>query len=129
MPHITVEYSSNVAVRHDIDALVSAVHDAALAHGLPARDALRTRAAARDHYSIADGHPDHAFIAISARISPGRDEAEKSGFIEAVLDAAEAQIAEADSSLAVAWSIELVEIDERFRLNRNYVRARIQGKT
>ena len=126
MPHITIEYSSNVAAHHDIDALVGEVHDAALAHGLPPIDALRTRAAVRDHYRIADGHPHHAFIAIAARIAPGRDEEAKTSFIETVLAAAENQIAAAGGPLAVAWSIELIEIDDRFRINRNYVRTRIQ---
>ena len=31
MPHITIEYSANVAEHHDIDELVAAVHEAALA--------------------------------------------------------------------------------------------------
>lgn len=129
MPHITIEYSANVGEHHDIDALVSAVHRTALANGLPAVDALRTRAAVRTHYRIADGHPDHAFVAIAVRIGPGREADAKHRFLVDVLDAAEAQIASDGSSpLAVAWSIELTEIDPEFRINRNHVRTRLQEK-
>lgn len=129
MPHITIEYSANIGDHHDIDALVATVHRAALANGLPAVDALRTRAAERTHYRIADGDPDHAFVAIALRIGPGREADAKQRFLVDVLDAAEAQLAnDASSPLAVAWSIELTEIDPDFRVNRNHVRARLQQK-
>lgn len=129
MPHITIEYSANVADHHDIDALVRAVHDAALSHSLPPADGLRTRAVARYHYRIADGDAHHAFIAIAARIGPGRDNETKSSFIKALLDAAESQIAAVGGPLAVAWSAELTEIDNQFRINRNLVRARMQEQS
>jgi len=125
VPHITIEYSANVAEHHDIDALVGAVHTAALDHGLPPTDGLRTRAAQRDHYLVADGSPDLAFIAIAVRIGPGRDASTKSDFIATVLDAAESQTDSEGASLAIAWSIELNEIDPEFRINRNHVRRRL----
>jgi 5-carboxymethyl-2-hydroxymuconate isomerase len=129
VPHITIEYSANIAEHHDIDALVAAVHAAALANGLAALDALRTRAEARTQYRIADGDADHAFIAIAVAIGPGRDSAAKHRFLVDVLDAAETQLGRAEASpLAVAWSIELREIDPEFRINRNHVRTRLQEK-
>lgn len=129
MPHITIEYSANVADHHEIDALVRAVHDAALSHGLAPADGLRTRAVARVHYRIADGDAQHAFIAIAARIGPGRDREAKSSFIRELLAAAESQVTAEDGPLAIAWSVELTEIDEQFRINRNEVRARIQEQS
>lgn len=128
MPHITIEYSANLADHHEVGALVAAVHDAALADGLPPLDGLRTRAAVRDHYKIADGDPDFAFVAIHVRIGPGRDPETKQDFITALLDAAEAQLASESSRLAVMWSIELNEIDANFRMNRNHVRTRMQER-
>ena len=125
MPHITIEYSANVAEHHDIDALVQAVHVAALEHGLPALDALRTRAAARAHYRIADGDPHHAFVAIAVRIGPGRTADEKTTFVHSLLGAAERQVAGEAGPLAIAWSVELAEIDPAFRVNHNEVRDRI----
>jgi len=129
VPHITIEYSANVAEHHDIDALVETVHTAALSHGLPPVDALRTRAAVRVHYLIADGSEPEtfAFIAIAVRIGPGRDATSKSTFIEMVLDAAEAFIGGVCCPLSIAWSIELNEIDPEFRINRNYVRRHLNS--
>lgn len=125
MPHIFIEFSANVADHHDIDALVVAVHTAALTDGLPPVDGLRTRAMARDHFRIADGHPDYAFVALTARIGPGRQSETKLRFLTALLDAAEQQLARTDHPLAIAWSAEIQEIDADFRINRNHVRTRM----
>lgn len=129
MPHITIEYSANIADYHDVDALVAAIHAAALAHGLPPADGLRTRAARRDHYLVADGSADLAFVAITIRIGPGRDSESKTSFIEAVLNAAEVQLDNEVGPLAIAWSIELNEIDPEFRINQNHVRTRLAQRS
>ena len=126
--HITIEYSANLAEYHDIQTLVGAVHEAAAGHSLAPLDGLRTRAVARTHYRIADGDPDHAFVAIALRVGPGRDDAARRSYLEAILNAAEAHIGATPSPLAVAWSAEITEIDAAFRINRNEVRARIAAR-
>ena len=125
MPHITIEYSANVAEHHDIDELVAAVHEAALAHGLADVTGLRTRAAERAHYRAMSGDPSFAFVAIHSRIGPGREQDDKRSFIEQVLDAAEGALD--GTPLAIAWSIELTELDPELRINRNHVRAAMEA--
>jgi 5-carboxymethyl-2-hydroxymuconate isomerase len=88
-------------------------------------DALRTRAVERRHYRVADGGADLGFIAITARIGPGRDAADKASFLEHLLDTAQRQVEGEGSEPAIAWSIELQEIDPEFRINRNGVRQRL----
>ncbi len=127
MPHVIIEYSANVADHHDIDELVAVVHAAALADGLPALDALRTRAAARTAYRVADAAPTNAFVAIHARIGPGREAEAKQRFLTNVLDAAEAHLGA--GPLDIAWSIELTEIDPEFRINRNHVRPAVARRS
>jgi 5-carboxymethyl-2-hydroxymuconate isomerase len=128
VPHIIIECSANVAERRDLQRLVDAVHAAALDHGLPALDALRTRVTVRSPYRIADGHPDNAFVAITARVAPGRSAETKRSFMEAVLDTAEKELTLPDDSLTIAYSIEVQEIDPDSRINRNYVRARMEAE-
>ena len=128
VPHIIIEYSANIAGHHDIDHLVEAVHRAALEHGLPAVDALRTRAAERQHYRVADGDPDHAFVAIIARVGPGREPEVKHSFLTTLIDTAEQTLAAESDVLAIAFSVELQEIDAAFRINRNHVRARLTAQ-
>ena len=128
MPHIIIEYSANVADHHDVDALVTTIHETAKATGIGPLGGLRTRAAVRERYRIADGHTDNAMVAIIARLGPGREPDEKTAFIGTVLDAAEAQVATEHSPLAIAWSMEVQEIDAQFRVNRNYVAARLTAE-
>jgi len=61
-------------------------------------------------------------VAIDCRIAPGRDAAAKHSFLEQVLDAAEAQLESEGSSLHIAWSMEITEVNPEFRINRNRVR-------
>ncbi len=124
MPHVTIEYSRNLADAHDVDALVAAVHDVALAPDWVPASGLRTRAVARAHYRVADGAADRAFVAITARVGPGRTDDEKQAFLDTLLDGAMAHVEGRDGSatdLAIAWSIEVQEIDARWRVNRNRI--------
>jgi len=128
VPHVIIEYSSNVADHHDVNALVIAIHESANATGIGPLAGLRTRATAREHYRIADGAAENAMVAIIARLGPGREPAEKKAFIEEVLDAAEAHVAAEATPLAIAWSIEVQEIDAEFRVNRNHVATRMAAE-
>src|SRR5437879_2891344 len=73
MPHLVVEYSSNIRGRIAPEALVECVHQAALRTGVFPVGGTRTRAAERSCYRIADGHPDNAFVHVVLRIARGRD--------------------------------------------------------
>ena len=73
MPQITVEYSRNLETRADVRVLIDAVHEAARATGLfDLGNGIRTRAAPRDVYRVADGDPANAFVAVILRIAEGR---------------------------------------------------------
>ncbi len=133
MPHLTVEYSANVADHHDVDLLIEAVHQAAIDFEIGPLAGMRTRGAERSMFRVADGGDDLAFVAITARLGPGRDAATKQAFIEHVLDRAQRQIKAEDQikaeghPLAIAWSMEVQEIDADFRVNRNEVAKRLAG--
>ncbi len=124
VPHFTIEYSANVAEHHAIDHLVDVVHNAVLQLELASPAAARTRAVRREHYRVADqDDPHHAFIAITARIGPGRPAGVKQSIIQTVLDAGESHLLDEDTPLLIAWSMEVQEIDAEFRQNRNHIKA------
>jgi 5-carboxymethyl-2-hydroxymuconate isomerase len=129
MPHVIIEYSGNLDRRHGgsvtIDALVDAVHRAALGTGIAPLDALRTRAAPREHFAIADQHPHNGFIAVMARLGAGRSAADKRALIGALMDALTAHLGDAQQDLML--SVEYQEIDPDFRLNVNHVRTRMNA--
>ncbi len=128
MPHLIVEYSANVAAHHDVDALLGAIHEAVLGLEVAPVAGVRIRAIRQDEYRIASGSdPNHAYIAMIARLGPGRDADTKTHLINTVLDAAEAQLSTEDTPLVIAWSLEVQEIDADFRVNRNHIATEMKG--
>ncbi len=125
MPHIVIEYSANLADLIDTDALLAAVHTAALDDGLSALAGLRTRAAPRDHYRIADGDPSYGFVCLTARIGPGREPEIVQRFLTRLIDTVDDMLAPLQPDHPVAISAEVQLIDASLRINRNHVRTHL----
>lgn len=123
MPHLIVEHSSNVAEVADIGGLVAALHLAALGTGIAPVDALRTRAASREHCAIGDQHPDNKFVAVTARLGAGRSDDDKHTLIHALVDALDEFLGDAKQLMML--SVEYQEIDPDWRVNVNHLRPAI----
>ncbi|MCS6808419.1 MAG: 5-carboxymethyl-2-hydroxymuconate Delta-isomerase [Bacteroidota bacterium] len=72
MPHIILEYSTNIVEKPDFASLFRSIHDAMMKFGVFHRDDLKSRAYACDTYFIADGKPHHAFVHAEIGILSGR---------------------------------------------------------
>lgn len=128
MPHITIEYSANLKDKVDIPKLVEAVHQAALRTGVFEVAAVRTRAAARDVYAIADGHPDNAFVAISARIAPGRPAETRKRLGQEIFDAACEFLRSVYETSPLAISLEVQEIDNTAAFRKNNLHSIVKER-
>ena len=126
MPHLIVEYSTNLDSLINTQSLVDAIHHAALATGIAPVDALRTRAEPHNVYRIGDGHPNNAFIAIAARLGVGRTSEQKNRFLAAILEATETVLGA--HAINVMLSVEYQEIDPEFRINKNNLRDAINAR-
>src|SRR3990170_3656868 len=126
MPHLIIEYSANVADHVDIDRLVGVLHDAALGSGVTALDALRTRAVQRDHYAVADRHPDNAFVAVTARLGAGRSPDDQQRLLDALMDTLDETVGAAGRTMML--SVEYQEIDPTLRINRNHLRPLVRER-
>lgn len=116
MPHLIVEYSSNVEQHLDIRKLLSAIHQAAVETGAFDIDTIRTRAERRDAYVIADGDARNAFIAVDVRMGPGQSEEVRRQIGGALFSALQAVAASARQKLRIRLSLELREASSiRFR--------------
>ncbi|GLR86738.1 5-carboxymethyl-2-hydroxymuconate Delta-isomerase [Bradyrhizobium iriomotense] len=73
MPHFTIEYSANLDGRVDMAALCEVVRKAAVETGIFPLGGIRVRAIKCEHYAIADGARDLAFLDMVLRIGEGRD--------------------------------------------------------
>jgi len=122
MPHQIIEYSANLESRMDIQALVNGLHENAMGiDGLPL-GGLRTRAARRAHYQVADEHPDNAFVHMILKLGHGRDEETKKRFGEAIFSTLCELLEEVSSTSPLAISFEIQEIDAVLTWKKNNLR-------
>lgn len=131
MAHIVIEYSAGLRGRLDVPAFLEAVHQAALATGAFPIGGIRTRAYAAEHYVIADGHADNAFIHLSIKVGHGRDLETRKRACEAIFEAACRYLAPAFEAVPLGISLEMQEIDPVLTFKRNnlhdYVERRQSG--
>jgi len=111
MPHITVDYSSNLESEADIAGLCEHLRIAALGTGVFPLAGIRVRAFAASHVSIADGSPKHGYIDISVRLRAGRDLATRQAATEALFEAARAFLSPLMARRSLALSFEMRDID------------------
>lgn len=126
MPHIVVEYSSNLEADVPPRRLVDALHQAALQTGVFPLGGLRTRAEQRDIYAVADGNPDNAFVAVVARIGKGRDPETRRRVATELMAALEAETAQAFRTRGLGLTVEVQEIDDTASLKTNNLHERLR---
>ncbi|AXS41716.1 5-carboxymethyl-2-hydroxymuconate Delta-isomerase [Breoghania sp. L-A4] len=123
MPHITLEYSANLAEAIDVQGAVDALHLAAAGSGLFDIGAIRTRAARREQYRVGDGDPANGFVQVIARFREGRDPAQVEALGEALFASLNTALARAYDTHPLAVTLELHEITQR-TFRRNTVKDR-----
>ncbi|XUM20184.1 5-carboxymethyl-2-hydroxymuconate Delta-isomerase [Bradyrhizobium oligotrophicum S58] len=73
MPHFSIEYSANLDAFVVMANVCEVVRRAASKTGIFPIGGIRVRAIRCEHYAIADGKPDSAFLAMLLRLGEGRD--------------------------------------------------------
>ncbi|CAB3776024.1 5-carboxymethyl-2-hydroxymuconate Delta-isomerase [Paraburkholderia ultramafica] len=134
MPHLTLEYSANLAGADRIGQLCNA-----LAHCLDAqRDhdqrvyplgGIRVRALRCEQYCIADGRPDAAFLHANLTIGAGRSEATKKATGDALFALIKQHFAAEFEQQGLALSLEINEFSEAGTWKHNNLHARLKGNT
>ena len=122
MPHIMIDYSSNLEPDADMAGLCDVLRRTAAALEAFPEAGVRVRAFAADHYSIADGHPDNGYIDISVRLREGREQAVKEAAVAALFEAAKLHLADVIQTRPVMVSMEMRDIDARLAPKLNTVR-------
>jgi 5-carboxymethyl-2-hydroxymuconate isomerase len=128
VPHIILEYSSNLDGQIDFPSFLVALRDSALATGVFPIGGVRVRAHRADHYVIADGHPDNAFVHIMLRVGHGRDLETRKRACDAIFSTACDQLATLYERIPLGISLEMQEVDAVLTCKKNnlheYVKKR-----
>lgn len=121
MPHIEIDYSANLEDT-DIARLCDLLRRTAAAQPIFPADGVRVRAHRADHWSIADGAPEHGYLDISVRLREGRAQDAKQAATQALFDAARAHMADALATRPIMLSLEMRDIDAQLAPKVNTVR-------
>jgi 5-carboxymethyl-2-hydroxymuconate isomerase len=128
MPHAIIEYSANLEGQLDFPRFLTALRDSALATGVFPIGGVRVRAYRADHYVIADGRPDNAFVHIMLRVGHGRDLDTRKRACEAIFATACEQLADLYNRIPLGISLEMQEVDQVLTFKQNnlheYVKRR-----
>lgn len=131
MPHLWVEYSANLDAHLSIYDFLHDVHADVVADGVFPLAGLRTRAIRVDHYVIADGHLDNAFVHLVLRTLPGRDPTSKQASTDRLFQAVVQRLAPLSERmpLAISMHIEESEPDYGYRVSnyRDHIARRAAG--
>ena len=127
MPHLSIQYSSNLDRETDIAALCKALLDVIAARSIFPLGGIRVRAFPAEHYAIADLHPDNAFADMVFRIGAGRSTAQKAEVGAALMAAAEHHFAAQLARPHFALSLEIIDITPDANWKTNSIHPRLKG--
>ena len=119
MPHAIIEYSANLENDINLEALVDHIHDACIKTGVFPLAGMRTRAARRDNYKIANGNLQASFVHLILKIGPGRTEEIKKKAMEDIFEALSSYMKPLYDTAPVALSIEIFELPPVLRINKH----------
>jgi 5-carboxymethyl-2-hydroxymuconate isomerase len=119
MPHFTIEYSANLDARVDMGKLVELVRTAAVETGMFPLGGIRVRAIRCQHYAIATGEPEFAFLDMVLRLGEGRDLAARKKAGEYIFNALSRYLDPvfADSKLALSFDMQINDKETSWKRN------------
>ncbi|MDG3087822.1 5-carboxymethyl-2-hydroxymuconate Delta-isomerase [Vibrio hannami] len=74
MPHLIVEYSANIEDELDVPELLKVLNETAVSTGVFPLGGIRSRAIRCEHFRVAEGDPENAFIHLTTKVGNGRPE-------------------------------------------------------
>lgn len=130
MPHVTVEWTDNLAQDGRISVLLSDI--AAMLREHPdvfPWGGIRVRGIRLTDYVIADGAEDDAFVHITVRIGRGRDAQFKAEFFAKLFEGVKAHFAEVSARRFLALSMYVEEVEGVLSFKHNNLHARFRTIT
>lgn len=138
MPHLTLEYSANLASEERIGQLCNALAQCLDAQRESGKESgneqrvyplggIRVRALRCAQYCIADGRPDAAFLHANLKIGAGRSEATKKATGDALFAVIKQHFAAEFERQGLALSLEIGEFSEAGTWKHNNLHARLKS--
>lgn len=127
MPHFIVEYTANLDPEADIAGLLEKANEILIQQsGVFPIGGIRSRAIRLEHFRMADGQADYAFVHAQLKIGVGRDEGTRQRVGDALFDMMKAHFAALYETRYLALSMEIAEFSEVGTWKHNNVHARFR---
>jgi 5-carboxymethyl-2-hydroxymuconate isomerase len=132
MPHLTLEYSANLADAQRVGELCNELArclDAQRDNGerVYPLGGIRVRALRCEQYCVADGRPDASFLHANLKIGAGRSDAVKKATGDALFALIKQCFAAEFERQGLALSLEINEFSEAGTWKHNNLHARLKG--
>lgn len=118
MPHLTLEYSSNVTQEVDFQALFLELHQMVAEHGETLVANCKSRAYRSDDYLVAGGEPGAAFVHLAIRFFAGKPLEARQRLGRESLELLEAYYGPSLAALALQITVEIGYIDRETYFKR-----------
>jgi 5-carboxymethyl-2-hydroxymuconate isomerase len=128
MPHFTIEYSANLDGKVDMAKVVEVVRKAAVEAVIFPVGGIRVRAIKCEHYAIADGNPNHAFLDMVLRLGEGRDLATRKKAGEHVFKALSTYLDLVFAQMKFALSFDMQINDKETSFKRNNIHEALKAE-
>lgn len=109
MPHIVLEYSSNLKTKPSA-GLLAQLHELLPAIGPFDRSSIKSRIVEHTEFCVADGNPTSAFVHLQLAILSGRDLQTKQKVSEGLAAKLQQYFAEAMSTQQISLTVEIREL-------------------
>lgn len=113
MPHMILEYSSNVASYFESNELLNKLNTTLSQSGPYLLEDTKSRAVPQSNFVVAEGDDDRAFVHLTLRILEGRTQEMIESAASALKGALEEVFIEARSSKRLSLTIEVIEMPRR----------------
>ena len=127
MPHLIIQYSESLGEQVDMTEFCAVMSKVMQQTGLFPLAGIRVRAHPMPHSSIADEHPENAFLDIILRIGEGRSGAQKAIAGSALMEGAKSAFAAQLAHPHFALSLEIIEIPKLFSWKTNSIHPRLKN--
>lgn len=128
MPHFSIEYSANLDGRVDMTEVVEVVRKAAVETGIFPLGGIRVRTIRCEHYAIADGREDYAFLDMVLRLGEGRDLATRKKAGEHIFRALSQHLDPVFAQTKFALSFDMQINDKETSFKRNNIHDALKAE-
>lgn len=124
-----LEYSTNIDPDElALDTLFEKLHVAAVDSGVFPLAGIRSRAIACEHFRVADGHPDNAFVNLSVKVGAGRELETRMRAGQLLFDTLTQHLQPIYDARGLGISFEMRELDADVKFNKNNLREKLKAR-